>query len=174
MMQPLIVSTGARLVATGLVFLAIVAVSVQKSVAQNKACSLATPAEIQAVTGAAVSAMKPQTLPGGNADICTGQAGSYRIMLRLATRTDSSGDKEAKGIAMAKQMGAQVDVKKFANTTCSTFTPPASMAQAGYNTTCSVYKNGQVGAIEITAKSQAEMVPIDKLYPLADKIASRF
>lgn len=140
--------------------------------AQGKACALATPSEIQAVTRAAPS-MKSQSMPGG-ADICMGQAGSFRVMLRLATRSDSTGDKEAKGIAMAKQMGAQVDVKKFGDTTCSTFTPPASMAQAGYNTTCSVFKNGQVGAIEITAKSQGEMVPIDKLRPLADKIASRF
>jgi hypothetical protein len=166
-----IASMIARQIPTAVLILALVAGCVQNSLAQNKACALATPAEIQSAIGAS-PAWKPNSMPGG-ADFCMGQAGSYKIMLRLAQRSDTTGDKEKKGIAMAKQMGAQVDVKKFGDITCSTFIPPASMAQAGYNTTCSVFKNGQVGAIEITAKSQSEMVPIDKLRPVADKIAGR-
>jgi hypothetical protein len=143
------------------------------SQAQNKACALVTAAELQSALGTAFSGMAPQSAPGSNADICMGQASSYRVMLRLAKRSDASGDKEAKGIAMAKQMGAQVDVKQFGDITCSTFIPPSNMQQAGYNTTCSVFKNGQVGAVEVTATNQKDMVPIDKLRPLADKIAGK-
>lgn len=170
-MNASIASMMARLIPTAVLSLALVAGCAQNSLAQSKACALATPSEIQSAIGASPS-LKPQAMPGG-ADFCMGQAGSYKVMLRLAKRSDTSGDKEAKGIAMAKQMGAQVEVKKFGDITCSTFIPPANMAQAGYNTTCSVFKNGQVGAIEITAKSLSEMVSIDKLRSVADKIASR-
>lgn len=170
-MNPSIASMAARQIATAFLIFTFVAGWVQNSAAQNKACALATPSEIQSTIGASPS-LKPQSMPGG-ADFCMGQAGSYKVVLRLAQRTDTTGDKEKKGIAMAKQMGAQVEVKKFGDITCSTFIPPANMAQAGYNTTCSVFKNGQVGAIEITAKSQSEMVSIDKLRSVADKIASR-
>ncbi len=163
----------ARWLAARIPLAALILACAVPSAAQDKACSLATPAEIQSATGVSVPALKPQAMPGGTADICMGQAGAYRIMLRLAKRQDASGDKEAKGLAMAKQMGAQVDVKKFGDITCSTFIPPASMAQAGYNTTCSVIRNGQVGAIEMTAPSQKDMVPIEKLKPLTDKMAAR-
>ena len=135
--------------------------------AQNS-CDLVTPAELQSALGTAVT-MKP----AGGPQICMGQAPGYRVMLRLAKTSDASGAKEAKGIAMAKQMGAQVDVRKFGDTTCSTFIPPANMAQAGYNTTCSAFKNGQVGAVEVTATSQQDMVSIEKLRPLADKIGGK-
>ncbi len=165
-------SSGRRIPVVALALVS--AVLTQPARAQSKACALVTAAELQSVLGAAVSGMTPSSMPGGSAELCTGQASSYRIMLRLAKRSDPSGDKEAKGLAMAKQMGAQVEVKKFGDVTCSTFAPPATMQQAGYNTTCSVLKNGQVGAIEITAQSQSSMIPIDKLRPLAEKIAARF
>jgi hypothetical protein len=167
-------SSNCRAVISNAVILATLSVALAaNSSAQNKACDLVTPAELQTVVGTSVSGLKPQAVPGGAADICMGQAGAYRIMLRLAKRQDASGDKEAKGLAIAKQMGAQVEVKKFGDTTCSTFSPPTTMQQAGYNTTCSVFKNGQVGGIEITAAAQKDMVAIDKLKPLADKMAGR-
>jgi hypothetical protein len=45
--------------------------------------------------------------------------------------------------------------------------------QAGYNMTCSVFKDGHVGAIEITTASQEDLISIDKVRPLADKTAGR-
>jgi hypothetical protein len=95
-------------------------------------------------------------------------------MLRLARGAPHpSGGKEAGGIAMAKKMGAQVDVKTFGPVTCSTMIPPKNLEEYGFNTTCSVVKNGQVAAVEVTAKTQAEMVSIEKLRAVAERIAGR-
>lgn len=71
-------------------------------------------------------------------------------------------------------MGAQVDVKTFGPITCSTMVPPASLAEHGFNTTCTVSKANAVAGIEVTAKTQKDRVSIDKLRPLAEKMASRF
>ena len=46
--------------------------------------------------------------------------------------------------------------------------------QYGFNTTCSIVKNDMVAAIEVQTKMQKDMVPIEKLQPLAEKMASRF
>jgi len=143
--------------------------------AQNKACALATPDELKSLLGAAVSGLKNDSGLGDVA-ICQGQTPSVTVMLRLAKRSGGAtpSDAAAKGIEKAKQAGFQVEVKTFGPITCSTLIPPAKLAQYGYNTTCSVSKNGQVAAIEIGAKQQKDMVSIDKLHPLAEKIAQRF
>jgi hypothetical protein len=86
----------------------------------------------------------------------------------------SNGETERKGMEIMKKMGAQVEVKAFGPVTCSTITPPATMPESGYNTTCSYSKKTSVAAIEITAKTQKDAVPIDKLRPLAEKMADRF
>jgi len=141
--------------------------------AQDKACSLVTPAELEAALGTKAPALKPQAVPGGNASICMGQTATATVMLRMAKRANPGGDTEAKGIEMAKKMGAKVEVKSFGQVTCSTMVPPPSLAQYGYNTTCSVLKNGTVVAIEVTAKAQQDMVAMEKLRPVAEKMASR-
>jgi hypothetical protein len=140
--------------------------------AQNKACALATPDELQTVLGAKVSGLKGSDV--GEASICSGQAPTAQVMLRLAKGSGQGGGKEAAGLEVAKKMGAQVDVKTFGPVTCSTMIPPASLAQYGFNTTCSIVKRTSVAAIEITAKSQKDMIAIDRLRPLAEKMAARF
>ena len=69
--------------------------------------------------------------------------------------------------------GGKVEVKTFGQVTCSTMVPPPNLAQYGYNTTCSVLKGETVVAIEVTAKSQKDMVPMEKLRPVAEKMATR-
>jgi hypothetical protein len=71
-------------------------------------------------------------------------------------------------------MGGQVDVKTFGSITCSTLIPPKNLEQYGFNTTCSVVKGEQVAAVEVTTQSRQDMVPIEKLRPLAEKMAGRF
>jgi hypothetical protein len=97
-------------------------------------------------------------------------------MLRLVTGLDPgrdrSGGTEKKGIEMAKQMGIQVDVKTFGPITCSTMVPPANLVQHGFNTTCTVSKATAVAGIEVQAKSQKDMVSIEQLRPLAEKMAA--
>jgi len=144
--------------------------------AQGKACSLATPDELQAALGAKVSGLKSQSMPGGGAELCIGQTPTASVMMRLAKRSDQGQGKgkEAAGIEMAKKMGAQVEVKTDGPITCSTMIPPKGLEQYGFNTTCSVLKNGQVAAIEVTAKSQKDMVAMDSLHKIAEKMAGRF
>jgi hypothetical protein len=142
--------------------------------AQNKACELATPAELQAAVGAPVSGMTGQSIPGGSAEYCTGTSGTAKVMLRLARKASRAPGTEAKGIEMMRNMGAQIDVKTFGPITCSSMIPPKNMERYGYNTTCSVSKAGDVAAVEVTAKNQKDMVPLERLHDLAEKMAKRF
>ena len=157
-----------------IVFFAVLILVFAKSAhAQNKACALVTPNELQALLGAKVSGLKGTDMPGG-AGICMGQTPTARVTLRLAKRPEQGTGAEAAGIEIAKKMGSQVDVKTFGPVTCSTVIPPASLAEHGFNTTCSIAKKTDVAAIEVTAKIQKDMIPIDKLRPLAEKMMERF
>lgn len=141
----------------------------------NKACSLLTPAEIESALGSSV-VLSPTA--SGKAEFCTGQAANVKVVLRLVNGLDPgrdrSGSKEKAGLEMIKKMGAQVEVKVFGPIVCSTLVPPAGKEQMGFNTTCTVSKETAVAGIELTAKSQNDMVSIEKLHPLSDKMAERF
>lgn len=133
-------------------------------------CTLVTPAEIESATGLKVTGLTKS--PAG--PLCMGQAGAATVMLRIAKSSGAAG-REAKGAEQIKKMGGQVDVKSSGAVTCSSFDPPPAMAaQVGFNTTCSVTKDKTVAAIEITVKEKKDAIPIDKLRPLAEKMATRF
>jgi hypothetical protein len=144
----------------------------------NKACGLLSPSELQTVLGTTVSLSAGGGMPAGGAELCTGQTSTATVMLRLSTGLDPGRDRsgvaEKKGIEMVKQMGIKVDVKTFGPITCSTMVPPANLAQHGFNTTCTVSKPTAVAGVEVTAKSQQDMVSIERLHQLAEKMASRF
>jgi hypothetical protein len=142
----------------------------------NKACALATPAEIESVLGAKVAGLNSQDTGGASAQICMGSSPKGQVMLRLAKRKNDGppGEKERKGIEIYKKMGAQVDVQTFGPVVCSTIIPPKNLEPHGFNTTCTVSKSDAVAGIEITAKTRADMVPIEKLHPLAEKMSGRF
>ena len=131
------------------------------------ACSLLTRAEIQS----AIGATGPMA-PAG--PFCQGQSQNRRVVLRIAHRAIAE-DTETRGIQAFRNMGGVVDVRRDGDITCSTAIPPASMAaQVGYNTTCSVRHANVVAAIEVAAPTQATMVSIARLRPLADILAGRF
>lgn len=151
----------------------------------NKACALASPAEIEGVLGAKVSDLKGDALSGhtGQGDVelqmCSGNTAKGTVVMRIGKRTGNSAgshsaDAARKGIEQMKKMGAQVDVKINGPITCSTIVPPKNLEQYGFNTTCSVTKPPQVAAIEIQTKTRADMAPIEKLRPLAEKMSGRF
>jgi hypothetical protein len=144
----------------------------------GKACSLVTSAEIQSVLGATVTLNASPPMPGGGADLCTGQAPNAKVLLRLVTGLDPgrdrSGSKEKAGLAMLKNMGAQVEVKTVGPIVCSTLVPPVGKEPMGYNSTCTLSKDTALAGIEITVNSKSDMVSIDKLFPLAEKMSSRF
>jgi len=166
--------TRMKLISSMLFLSVLILVLAKGARAQNKACALASRDELQSLLGAKVSEMKGTNMPGGNAAICMGQTPTSRVTLRLAKRSEQGAGAEAAGIEIAKKMGAQVDVKTFGPVTCSTVIPPASLAEHGFNTTCSIAKKTDVAAIEVTAKIQKDMIPIDKLRPLAEKMMERF
>src|SRR6266851_4415796 len=163
-----------------LAVLVVVGWSTPASAAETgKACALLTPEEIEAATGLKISALNPGAAPGsvanpGTADLCSGATPAATILLRLAKRSGAAG-REAKGIEAVKKMGAQVDVKNFGPITCSALVPPANLAaQVPFNTTCTVTKGEVVAGIEVTTRTRKDMVSIDKLRPLAEKMAQRF
>ncbi|WHZ27326.1 MAG: hypothetical protein OJF51_002123 [Nitrospira sp.] len=138
----------------------------------NNACSLATPAEIQTALSS------PIVMNSMGNDLCMGATSNAKVMLRIATgldpTRDRSGAKEKAGLDIVRKMGGQAEAKTFGPIVCSTIQPPPGKDQMGYNTTCTVSKDTAVAGIEVTAKSQKDMVPIDKLHPVAEKIAGRF
>lgn len=144
----------------------------------NKACALLTPAEVKAAIGGKVSGWSDGGAVGAGGGsavfLCRGQTPTASILLRLAKTSGRASGSAAAGIEIAKKMGAKVDVKTSGPITCSTVIPPENLAQYGFNTTCSIVKNGMVAAIEVQTKMQKDMVPIEKLQPLAEKMASRF
>ena len=137
----------------------------------KKACSLVTPPELEAVLGE-VPTLKPQG--GEEVAICSGRTSKAGVLLRLAKARGSSAEAANAGVEMARKAGMQVEVKTFGPVTCSSMTPPDNLKNYRYNTTCTVTKDKFVAGIEITAKSKADMVPIDRLRPVAEKMAGRF
>jgi hypothetical protein len=146
----------------------------QASVASNDngACALVTEAELQSALSSKVTL---QPLPTSDVQMCKGQGQSARVLIRTFTRSkDLAGNAEKAGIEAVKKMGAQVDVKTSGGITCMTVVPPPSKAALGYNTTCTVTsKAPNFAVIEVVAKTQQDMVPMERLRPVAEKMAGR-
>ena len=144
----------------------------------SKACALLTASELESTLGPKVTLSGEDNPATGGVSLCMGQAPTAKVLLRLATGLspdrDRSGSKERAGIELAKKAGAQVTVKTFGPITCSTVVPPGDLAQYGFNTTCAVSKDTAVAAVEVTAKSQKDMVSIEQLHALAVKMLDRF
>jgi hypothetical protein len=136
----------------------------------NRACKLLTAAELEPVVGGKLFAFQGSAYKTG--DMCAASSTTVTLMLRLGKKEQA--DAAAKSLEMLRRMGAIVNVKTFGPITCSTVTPPQHMQQYGFKTTCSVSKAAEVAAIEVRAKNQKDMVSIDELHPLADKMTGRF
>jgi hypothetical protein len=140
----------------------------------NHACDLMTVSELETVLGSPVAMKGAAPMASGKTEICTGQTPTAAVTLRLATDLnpdrDRSGSKEKAGLELFKNMGARVVVKRFGPIICSTI----EHMQTGFTSTCTVVKDTAVAGIEVTAKSRADMVSIEKLHPLAEKMATRF
>jgi hypothetical protein len=135
------------------------------------ACALVTPGEIEALTGTKLE-MKGVTV--GASNFCSARTPALGVMIRMAQRVAGAADKESAGIAIARKMGARIDVKKYGPITCSTIIPPKEKEMYGYNTTCSIAKGTAVAAIEVTTQKREAMVPMEKMHALAEKVAKRF
>jgi hypothetical protein len=136
---------------------------------QGKACALATPAELEALGGKAT--MTAGTM--GTVETCNGTAGAANVLVRLIKRTgDAPKSNEHAGVEAVKKMGATVETKTFGPIFCMAVTPSAQLAAYGFTTSCTVSKHPMYAVIEV--KTQKAGTPIDKLRPIAEKMASRF
>jgi hypothetical protein len=147
--------------------------------ADNKACKLLTPAELEPVVGGKLSAFQGQSI--GTADVCTASSANAGVILRFSkqTETASSGrsspaDAVAKQLENLRKMGARVEVKTFGTITCHTVLQSESVPMHGCDTFCMVSKGDTVGSVQITAWAEKDVVQIDKLHSLAEKMAGRF
>lgn len=136
----------------------------------NRACKLLTAAELEPVVGGKLFPFQGSAYRTG--DMCTASSATVTVMLRLAKKEQADGG--AKSVDMLRRMGAKVKFKTFGLITCSTVIPPKHMQQYGFKTACSVSKTAEVAAVEVRTKNQKDMVSIDKLHPLADKMTGRF
>ena len=155
--------------------LTLISGAVRTMVAQapaNKACGLVTASELQTILGGSVT-LTPSSI--GEVQMCTGKTQTASVVVRLFKRTtDPSGRTEQAGIDAVKRMGAQVDVKTSGGITCMTTVPPPSLTQYGYGTTCTVASKAPIFAvIEVTAKAQKDMVPMERLRAIAERMANR-
>lgn len=139
----------------------------------NKACGLVTEPELEAVLGSRAP-LKAGSI--GDVQTCGGATPSAKVLVRFFRRTaDPSGNVEQAGVDAIRKMGVQVDVKTSGGIMCMTAVPPASMAAMGFGTTCTVTSKAPVFAvIEVTAKTRADMVPMEALRAVAQKMANRF
>lgn len=139
----------------------------------NKACGLVTESELEAVLGSKAP-LKAGSI--GDVQTCGGAALNAKVLVRFFKRTaDPSGNAEQAGVDAIKKMGVQVDVKTSGGVMCMTAVPPASMAAMGFGTTCTVTSKAPTFAvIEVTAKTQKDMVPMESLRAVALKMANRF
>ena len=131
----------------------------------NKACGLLTAAEIEAGLGFK-STLSPN--PGG----CMGPTPTHHVVsLELKAATPPGPNDEATFTQFLKAQGIQPEFKKFGPTTCWTGTP--QKAGVAFGTSCSITKGAQTATISVTAGAAKDVVPVEKLRLLAEKMAPR-
>jgi len=157
---------------TALAVLVVLALTSAHADPSSAACQLFQPAELEATLGGKAAKFSGGTL--GDADFCRGQIGTLKVLIRIAERQrEDGGAVEREAIDMLRKKGIQVEVKTEGNLTCSTLIPPASLAQMGFNTTCSILHAGKVVAVEVTAPSQEEMASMDAVRRLVQRGVTR-
>jgi len=139
-------------------------------------CTFLSKAEIESVLGVKVSGLDGSNNLGGT-QTCSGVvAKRMSVMLMYVTSNqkvaDPMGYLEAESRKSAQSIGAQMDVKKFGPILCTTLIPPK---QGPYSTQCMVLKPpSSMASIAVMVITQQEMVSIDKLHILAEKMLRRF
>lgn len=149
------------------------------AVAQVNACSLLTPAEIESVLGIKLSGFG-SGLPTGPTPTCSGIAKNHASVFVMFTPgqpndpnwADPLGFLEDQSRASAKSINAQMGAKRFGSSIpCTRLIP---LKQGPYSTQCmAVKKPTGMGSISVMVKTQQDMVPIDKLHLLAEKMLGR-
>lgn len=95
----------------------------------------------------------------------------HTVNVELKAATPPGPNDEATFIQFLKTQGVQAEFKKFGSTTCWTGTPQKT--DVAFGTSCSITKGAQTATISVTAGTAKEMVQVEKLHVLAEKMASR-
>ena len=136
------------------------------TVQTNKACGLLPAAEVEAGLGFK-STLSPNSLGG-----CMGPTPTHHTVgVELKAATPPGPNDEATFIQFLKTQGLQAEFKKFGSTICWTGTP--QKAGVAFGSSCSITKGAQTATISVTAESAKDVVPVEKLHLLAEKMATR-
>ena len=133
--------------------------------AGNKACAIATPAELEASLGRKITLGQGTVMPNG-VEMCSGSGSGLTVTIRVFKRTeDPSGQKEKAGIEAMKKAGMKVEVQKFGPIGCATIE-----GSGAANTSCNAAKPPLFAVIEVGGK---EKIPMEALSKVAEKMMSR-
>jgi hypothetical protein len=148
--------------------------------AQVNPCKLLTPAEIESVLGMKVPRFTPGSVQGSNTLTCNGDAGKGMSVGLMFAAPKPGDPKIADPLAWiesysrdsAKAIGAKLNMQRFGSSIICTqlITPKGGL----FNTQCYAVKPPNTAAITVLAPTQQEMVSMDKLRPLAEKMLGRF
>ena len=163
---------------TAVIALLMLAASSLATAQSRNPCTLLSKAEIESVVGGPISGLDGSNNMGGT-QACSGVAKNrMSVMIMYVTSNqnqkvaDPMGYLEAESRKSAQSIGAQMDVKKFGPILCTTLIPPK---QGPYSTQCMVLKPpSSMASIAVLVATQQEMVSIDKLHILAEKMLGRF
>ncbi len=139
--------------------------------AQVDPCKLLTLAEIESALGAKVTFAG--SAQWGATPTCAGGSAAKHMSVMVMFAPGGKADDPKWADPLGKRIGAQLDVKRFGSAMlCSTLIPPKP---GPYSTQCLVVKKPTgMASIAILVPMQQDMVPIDKLHLLAEKMAGRF
>lgn len=151
--------------------------------AQVNPCKLLTPAEIDGALGGKVTFAG--SAQWGATPTCVGASTPKRMSIMLMfvpgnagkaddpNWADPLGFLERQSRESGNRIKAQMEFKRFGSSIlCSTLIPPKP---GPYSTQCMVVKKPTgMASIGILVATQQDMVSIDKLRPLAEKMAGRF
>jgi hypothetical protein len=138
----------------------------------SSACKLLQPSEIESAVGGKAKGFSGSAV--GETSICAGQVGTSKVVIRIAQRKRNDGGAvEKAGVEKLRKAGWRFEIKTEGDLTCSTAIPPASSAQIGFNTTCSVLRAGKVVAVEVAAPSEKEMASMEATRTLVQKAVAR-
>jgi hypothetical protein len=135
---------------------------------QTKSCDFVTPAELEAAIGAKPPAMRGVALDNGS-EMCSGSVGDLNVVIRYFKRADSPYGEEEKAVASMKKEWNKVEVKKIGAATCVARSKPQAFPFVSW---CTVSKQRAIAVIEVNSKT--DVVTVERLAPVAEKMLSRF
>ena len=152
--------------------------------AQVNPCSLLTPAEIESAVGVKLSGFGGNPLMSATIPTCSGVAknrASVMVMFSPGDAKSAADPKWADPLGYLEQVSrqsadsikAKMEAKRFGSSIlCTTLIPPK---QGPYSTQCmAVKKPTGMATITILVPAQQDMVPMDTLRALAEKMLGRF